>query len=49
MSGFELVEIYNELSNYVISVLRSHHHPNAAKLPELIGALVKLYQCIKEE
>lgn len=45
----ELIEIYNELANYIISVMRSRAHFGAKELPELIETLVKLYQCIKEE
>lgn len=48
MSGFELIDIYNELANYTISVMRSRAHSGANDLPELIETLIKLYQCIKE-
>ena len=44
-----LINIYNELANYTISVIRSRAHSGAKELPELIDALMKLYQCIKEE
>ena len=49
MSGFKLVEIYNELANYTISVIRDRTHFGAKELPELVETLIKLYQCIKEE
>ena len=49
MSGFELIDIYNELANYTISVMRSRAHSDAKELPELIETLIKLYQYIKEE
>ena len=44
-----LINIYNELANYTISVIRSRAHSGAKELPELVETLIKLYQCIKEE
>ena len=44
-----LINVYNELVNYTISVIRSRAHSGAKELPELVETLIKLYQCIKEE
>ena len=46
----KLIDIYNELANYTISVIRNRAYYSGTKeLPELVETLIKLYQCIKEE
>lgn len=45
----ELIEIYDELANYTVSVMRNHAHSRAKELPELIETLIKLKRFIKQE